>query len=193
KQEYALSQTDIAILDAISRYACKYTGVCFLSKQGIAEEAGFTSRRTAIRACNRMEKLGMMKQYETRRVSGDKRQSANIIVIQPVEFEDNFLDGKSEISATKCDRENVSIPSESQGKVTAGSHTKEALYKTSLQTNTYKETCTLTDQLLKLVLITSIAYVIYNAFWSFLNRQTLSEMYGVLLLFKVNLNLIFMV
>src|SRR5699024_6561525 len=104
KQEYALSQTDIAILDAISRYACKYTGVCFLSKQGIAEEAGFTSRRTAIRACNRMEKLGMMKQYETRRVSGDKRQSANIIVIQPVEFEDNFLDGKSEISATKCDR-----------------------------------------------------------------------------------------
>src|SRR5699024_4075432 len=34
KQEYALSQTDSAILDAIRRYACKYTGVCFFSKQG---------------------------------------------------------------------------------------------------------------------------------------------------------------
>src|SRR5699024_7098315 len=32
KLEYELTQTDGAILDAISRYACKYTGVCFLSK-----------------------------------------------------------------------------------------------------------------------------------------------------------------
>src|SRR5699024_6727528 len=179
KQEYALSQTDIAILDAISRYACKYTGVCFLSKQGIAEEAGFTSRRTAIRACNRMEKLGMMKQYETRRVLGDKRQSANIIVIQPAKLEEGFLDGKPKISATKCDGENASIPPESQGKVTAGSHTKEALYKTSLQTNTYKETCTETDELLKRGLKTSIPEAIYNAFSPFFDGQTLYEMYAM--------------
>lgn len=193
KQEYALSQTDIAILDAISRYACKYTGVCFLSKQGIAEEAGFTSRRTAIRACNRMEKLGMMKQYETRRVSGDKRQSANIIVIQPADLEEDFLGGKPEISATKCGRENASIPLESQGKVTAGSHTKEALYKTSLQTNTYKETCTETDELLKRGLKTSIPEAIYNAFSPFFDGKTLYEMYGVLLRAKANVNAMFMV
>src|SRR5699024_4451318 len=87
KQEYALSQTDIAILDAISRYACKYTGVCFLSKKGIAEEEGFTSRRTSIMTCDDMEKLGMMKQYETRKMSRDKRKSANNIVIQQAKLE----------------------------------------------------------------------------------------------------------
>src|SRR5699024_4895759 len=38
KQEYALSQTDIAILGAISRYACKYTGVCFLSSKELRKK-----------------------------------------------------------------------------------------------------------------------------------------------------------
>ena len=193
KKEYALSQTDVAILDAISRYACKYTGVCFLSKQGIAEEAGFTSRRTAIRACNRMEELGIMKQYETRRVRGDKRQSTNIIVIQQAEFGADFLEGNPKISATTCDCENVSISPESQGKVTAGSHTKESFNKTSLQTNTYKETCIETDELLKRGLKTAIPKSIYNAFSPFFDGQTLYEMYGVLLRAKANVNAMFMV
>src|SRR5690625_1880815 len=57
----------------------------YLRKQRIAEEAGFTSRRTAIRACNRLEKLGIIKQHKARRASGDKRQTANIIIIQPVQ------------------------------------------------------------------------------------------------------------
>ena len=193
KKRYALNQTDMAILDAISRYACKYTGVCFLSKQGIAEEAGFTSRRTAISACKRMEALGMMKQYETRRVSGDKRQSANIIVIQPAEFGGDVSEESLEVSATRRDDKSTSSTEESQGKVTAGSHTKEALYKTSLQTNTYKETCTETDELLKRGLKTAIPEVIYNAFAPFFDGQTLYEMYGVLLRAKTNVNAMFMV
>src|SRR5690625_2442494 len=85
KVRYNLGKTDRAILDAISRYACKYTGVCYLRKQSLAEAAGFVSRRTAIRSCHRLEKLGIIKQYETRRITGDRRQAANIIVIQPSE------------------------------------------------------------------------------------------------------------
>src|SRR5699024_5022283 len=81
KQAHELSQTDRDILDAISRYACKYKGVCYLSKQKIAEAAGFKSRRTAIRACNRLEALGIIEQHETRRVKGDRRRSSDIIVI----------------------------------------------------------------------------------------------------------------
>lgn len=84
KKAHDLSDTDRSILDAISRYACKYKGVCYLSKQKIAEAAGFKSRMTAIRACNRLEALGIIKQYETRRIKGDRRQSTNIIVIAPV-------------------------------------------------------------------------------------------------------------
>lgn len=84
KQTCELGDTDRAILDVISRYACKYKGVCYLSKRNIAEEAGFRSRQTAIRACKRLEALGIIKQHETRRIKGDRRQSTNVIVIQPI-------------------------------------------------------------------------------------------------------------
>src|SRR5699024_4691834 len=82
KQAHDLTQTERDILDAISRYSCKYKGVCYLSKQKIAEDAGYKSRRTAIRACNRLEALGIIEQHETRRVKGDRRRSSNIIVIK---------------------------------------------------------------------------------------------------------------
>lgn len=61
RKENPLSETDREILFVISQYACKYKGVCYLSKQKIAEAAGFKSRWTAIRACNRMEQLGIIK------------------------------------------------------------------------------------------------------------------------------------
>src|SRR5699024_3235884 len=87
RKQFYLSPSEQEILFVISQYACKFTGVCYLSKQKIAEAAGFKSRRTAIRACNRLEQYGIIKQYETRRVKGDKRRSVNIIVIQqPLEI-----------------------------------------------------------------------------------------------------------
>lgn len=176
KLEYELTQTDGAILDAISRYACKYTGVCFLSKQKIAEEAGFSSRPTAIRACNRMMALGIMKQHETRRVAGDKRRSVNIIVIQP------FV----------AKEESAEVIDESQQKVTAGSHTKEAFHQSSLKTNTYKETNIETDELLKRGLKTAIPEAFYHAFSTFFDGQTIYDMYGVLLRAKAKTRAVFM-
>lgn len=81
KQAHALSPTERAVLDVISRYACKYPGVCYLSKNKIGEAVGKV-RRTVIRVCQRLEALGIIKQYETKRDGGDRRQSTNVIVVQ---------------------------------------------------------------------------------------------------------------
>jgi Fe2+ or Zn2+ uptake regulation protein len=75
------------VLDVLHRYSCKYPGVCYLSKNSIAEMVG-VSRRTVIRACNLLESLGIISQHELKRHNGDKRQSSNAIVFVAVEKED---------------------------------------------------------------------------------------------------------
>ena len=72
------------VLDALHRYACKYPGVSYRSKSKIAAELGIT-RRTVIRACNALEAMGVIKQYELKRHNGDKRQSSNAIVFVAVQ------------------------------------------------------------------------------------------------------------
>ena len=126
KNEYELTEADRNVLDSISRYACKYKGVCYLSKQKIAEEAGYTSRRTAIRACNRMEALGILKQYETRRVKGDRRRSSNVIVIN------NLCPTLAKGSTSSNSERRLS-----QSQVTATSHGIEASSKAINSSNTY--------------------------------------------------------
>ncbi|MEK9199763.1 helix-turn-helix domain-containing protein [Ureibacillus sp. FSL E2-3493] len=86
RKQYAdqLNKTDLSVLDALSRYSCVYFGVSFRSKSNIADELG-VSRRTVIRSCNKLETLGIIKQYELKRHNGDRRQSANAIVILPIE------------------------------------------------------------------------------------------------------------
>lgn len=79
-----LTPSTIAVLDVLHRYACKYPGVCYLSKNSIAEMVGVT-RRTVVRACNALESLGIIVQHETKRFKGDKRQSSNAIVFVPVD------------------------------------------------------------------------------------------------------------
>jgi DNA-binding MarR family transcriptional regulator len=76
-----LNPTEIAVLNLLHRYSAKYTGVSFLRKGKIAELIG-KSRRTVIRVCNRLEALGIIRQYEIARPT-DKRQTSNAIVIQP--------------------------------------------------------------------------------------------------------------
>jgi len=77
-----LKPTEIAVLDILHRYSAKYTGVSFLRKGKLADMIG-KSRRTIIRVCNRLEALGIIRQYEIARPT-DKRQTSNAIVIQPV-------------------------------------------------------------------------------------------------------------
>lgn len=78
-----LKATEVAVLNLLHRYSAKYTGVSFLRKGKIAELIG-KSRRTVIRVCNRLEALGIIRQYEIARPT-DKRQTSNAIVIVPIE------------------------------------------------------------------------------------------------------------
>lgn len=75
------------VLDVLHRYACKFPGVCFLSKTKIASLLGIV-RRTVQRACDKLESLGVIKQHTTRRAGGDTRQSSNAIVFLSVETAD---------------------------------------------------------------------------------------------------------
>lgn len=72
-----LNKNAIAILDILHRYSAKYTGCSFRAKQNIADDLNI-SRRTVIRACQLLESLGIIKQYETKRNS-DKQQTSNAI------------------------------------------------------------------------------------------------------------------
>jgi Helix-turn-helix domain len=84
KQNKALNDTDRAVLDLLARYSCKELGKSWLAKGKIAELVG-KSRRTIIRVCNKLEKLGIIRQYERKRETGDRRQTSNLIVIQPAD------------------------------------------------------------------------------------------------------------
>jgi DNA-binding Lrp family transcriptional regulator len=81
-----LTGTEAAVFDVLSRHSCKYPGVSFLTKTNIGKLVG-KSRRTIIRICQRLEELGMIRQYELRRQS-DGQQTSNAIVILPGETRD---------------------------------------------------------------------------------------------------------
>lgn len=77
-----LTKSAVNILTFIHGFSAKYPGVSFLNKNTIATKLEI-SRRTVIRACQLLESLGIIKQYEMKRKT-DMLQSCNAIVIQPV-------------------------------------------------------------------------------------------------------------
>jgi DNA-binding Lrp family transcriptional regulator len=83
KHSANLTGTMAAVLDVLSRHSCKYPGVSFLTKTNIGKLVG-KSRRTIIRVCQRLEELGIIRQYEMKR-SSDMQQTSNAIVILPAE------------------------------------------------------------------------------------------------------------
>lgn len=72
-----------AVLDYISQYSCVYFGVSFLSQNSIATELNI-SYKTVQRAVDKLVELGIVIKHASKRASGDKRQTSNILVIQPV-------------------------------------------------------------------------------------------------------------
>jgi len=96
KQKYQneLKKNDIRVLEHLRRYSCKYPGVSFQTKNNIAEALGLV-RITIIRICKKLEKLGIIKQFEMKRKS-DMRQTSNAIVIQPIPKKGNVTQEKSE-------------------------------------------------------------------------------------------------
>nr|WP_229192506.1 helix-turn-helix domain-containing protein [Bacillus cereus] len=91
KEKFAdqLNKNQLAVFNHLQNHSSKYFGVSFKSKKKIAE-ALHISRRTVIRACQRLESLGMIKQLEMKRKS-DMRQTSNIIVIQPIIVEEQIV------------------------------------------------------------------------------------------------------
>lgn len=132
RQQYAkeLPLATRQVLDVLHRYAAKYYGVCFLSKSKIAEMIGI-SKRTVIRACQRLESLGIVVQYELYRHNGDKRQSSNAIVfLTQISARATFVNDNGQESDNR-----------QQSDVTPVCHSVEALSDTqnkkSLKDNTY--------------------------------------------------------
>ncbi|ASN06855.1 hypothetical protein CFK40_18420 [Virgibacillus necropolis] len=82
RNSHDLSETESAVLDVLSQHSCKYPGLSYMTKSNIGKAVG-KSRRTIIRICNRLEGYGIIRQYELKRVIGDRRQSSNAVVIIP--------------------------------------------------------------------------------------------------------------
>src|SRR5699024_1335012 len=141
----------------------------YLSKQKIAEDAGYKSRRTAIRACNRMEALGIIEQHETKRVKGDRRQSVNVIVINAVVANCNEEEGFS-TNLEKC-----------HSQVTADSHAIETPYKTNSSNTCIDTEKPSKDTIIKRGLKNAIPSEIYEAMQPFFSGKEMYDSYGILL------------
>lgn len=76
-----------AVLDLISQHSCVYFGVSFLSQKSIAEKLNI-SYKTVQRSIDKLVDLGIVIKYACKRAGGDKRQTSNIVVIQPLKEDD---------------------------------------------------------------------------------------------------------
>jgi len=164
-----LSQTEKEVLFTLSQYSVKYIGVSYLRKNNIAAAVG-KSRRTIIRVCNRLEELGVIKQYQTKRITGDRRQSVNIIVIQPLQ-RPKKEDVTTEVAQPKTPTQAKNI------------------------NNTYKDTgsqekCTppSINEIIKKGLAHALPEKIFTALAPFFNGKELYDIYGVLLRAKAKVN-----
>ena len=163
-----LTKATHEVLDVLHRYASKYYGLCYLSKSKIADMLGI-SRRTVIRACDLLESLGIIVQYELMRHKGDKRQSSNAIV---------FL---SQISAREVIEQVSEVVSDNMRvqDVTPECHAIEALSNTPKKdlNNTYD-----TGEhaaLIKNGLVSKLPKTLKYALAPFFDAEELYEMVGV--------------
>ncbi|HEQ3527917.1 TPA: cytosolic protein [Bacillus cereus] len=100
KKQYKLNKNQMAVLDHLHHYSAKYLGVSFKTKNNIAD-ALHISRRTVIRVCQYLESLGMIKQLEMKRKS-DRRQTSNVIVIQPIHTDGELVTPEPAKNAEIC-------------------------------------------------------------------------------------------
>lgn len=83
RNAHKLSQTELDVLDVLSKHSCVYVGVSYLCKRSIGLLVG-NSKRTVVRACNRLEDLGIIQQHGMNRFTGDRKQTSNAVVIAPI-------------------------------------------------------------------------------------------------------------
>ena len=71
------------LLDVISQYSCKYVGVSWLCQRTLAKMLG-VDYRTVQRGFDKLEELGIVTIHECYRDGGDRRQTSNTYVINPI-------------------------------------------------------------------------------------------------------------
>lgn len=166
-----LTKATREVLDVLHRYASKYYGLCYLSKSKIADMLGI-SRRTVIRACDLLESLGIIIQYELMRHKGDKRQSSNAIVfLTQISARDASFRQANEVMS-----DNMSVISD----VTPECHAIDALSDTPQKdlNNTYD-----TGEraaLIKNGLVSKLPKTLKYALAPFFDAEELYEMVGVI-------------
>lgn len=131
KRNNQLNDTDRAVLDVLARYSCKKIGKSWLAKSTIAELVG-KSRRTIIRVCNKLERLGIIRQYERKRATGDRGQTSNLIVILPAVEKHGAPKCRSKETTRKSKKKHVTPECHSE-------ETPARNYKTSYLVNTYSQ------------------------------------------------------
>jgi DNA-binding Lrp family transcriptional regulator len=97
KHKASLSEGMIKVLTFIWRHSVKVIGVSFAKYDTIAKGVEL-SRRTVIRAVNKLESLGMIMKIPTARMNG--KQGVNLLVIQPFQTIDNLKNNMSSQNVT---------------------------------------------------------------------------------------------
>jgi DNA-binding MarR family transcriptional regulator len=104
RMKYRAKKNAIAVLEYLKRHSCKITGVSWKGKRKIAADLGM-SDKTVTRICKWLEENGFIRQYEMKRPS-DMRQTANAIVIQPIEDAEIVAQLSDKQPAEVSDQEN---------------------------------------------------------------------------------------
>ena len=180
RNAHKLSQTELDVLELLSQYSCKYPGVSYLCKTNIGELIG-KHRMTAVRACKRMVKLGVIKQFKVNRATGDRKQTANAIVILP--FKKSKYEVSRQVSRAE-DRANKS-------NVTPEMLHQEAKSSIKLKPNNNIKDTGSSPELVEVslqssALKNSIPTAIYDALSPFYDADGLYKAYGILLRAKAS-------
>lgn len=168
------------VLDVLHRYAVKYPGVCYLSKNKIAEMVG-VSRRTVIRSCKQLEEFGVIVQHELKRRNGDRRQSSNAIVFVSVEPVENTEDTTMShhvshpdtLSKTQKDLNNTLDTGKQD-------FDKKDAVKESLEDQKKKDSSTIQEEV-KRGLRDKMPSYIYDTLAPYFNLEDLYQAYGALI------------
>jgi DNA-binding MarR family transcriptional regulator len=119
----------ITVLEYLKRHSCKFTGVSWKGKRKIAADLGM-SDKTVTRICKWLEENGFIRQYEMKRPS-DMRQTANAIVIQPIEDAEIVAQVSDKEPAELSDQENLYSKTDKQDRniINKAIHTTEKIVR----------------------------------------------------------------
>lgn len=119
-----------AVLQLIAEHSCVYIGVSFLTQNNIAKKLNI-SYKTVQRAIDRLVEIGAVVKHACKRAGGDRRQTSNILVIQP--FKETVQLEVANHKADLINQNNINTD-DTEKAVIPASADKESLIKDGLVT-----------------------------------------------------------